>query len=122
MKLLLATVGALCAMPFVSAMAQTFEFTMFASKSNMVACATQDMSWGRPWNLIISGNSAIMSTAGSNSITLKKSQEGIYETTAFIGGDSVTFTAVTRTGGRSMKVVGKNLGCRWEGSLEPFTP
>jgi predicted aspartyl protease len=122
MRSLVALGGALCAMTSSSTMAQSFQVMMLASKRNMVACATADMNWTRTWSLVVSGDTATMSTSGANAITLKKTIEGVYETTAYIGGDSVTFTSVTQAGRRSMKVVGKRLGCVWEGSAEPFIP
>lgn len=122
LRFLVALGGAFSVVASSSTMAQSFQVTMFASKRNMVACATADMNWTRPWSLVVSGDTAIMSTSGSNAIALKKMTEGVYETTAYIGGDSVTFTSVIQAGRRSMKVVGKRLGCVWEGSAEPFTP
>ena len=89
------------------------EFRLTADKANPAGCTSLDASLSRVHTVTVTGDKALLKSAGGINDTLKQSSPGIYKTTFSLAGVRLDVVADASKTPRSLTVVEAQRSCKW---------
>ena len=115
MKLNASLIGVLTAILAGTAGAQgaPIEFRLTADKANPAGCTSLDASLSRVHTVTVTGDKALLKSAGGINDTLKQTSPGIYKTTFSLAGVRLDVVADAAKTPRSLSVVEAQRSCKW---------
>jgi hypothetical protein len=91
----------------------TYTFNLLPDPGNMTACIGLEPSFERPFSLVISGGSGVLTSAGGVHLHMSPSSPTKYHGVFELSLERFDYTA--DLGARTLTVVGNNLGCKFAG-------
>ena len=115
MKLNVSLIGILTVILAATAAAQSapIEFRLTADKANPAGCTSLDASLSRVHTVTVTGDKALLKSAGGINDTLKQTSPGIYKTTFSLAGVRLDVVADASKTPRSLSVVEAQRSCKW---------
>lgn len=110
-----ALIGVLTAILAAAATAQSapIEFRLAADKANPGGCTSLDASLSRVHTVTVTGDKALLKSAGGINDTLKQASPGVYKTTFSLAGVRLDVVADASKAPRSLTVVEAQRSCKW---------
>lgn len=108
-------IGVLTAILAAAAIAQAapIEFRLAADKANPAGCTSLDASLSRVHTVTVTGDKALLKSAGGINDTLKQASPGVYKTTFGMAGVRLDVVADASKTPRSLTVVEGQRSCKW---------
>jgi hypothetical protein len=110
---ILAALTAAGAAGTASAQNAPIEYRLTADKANPAGCTSLDASLSRVHTVTVTGDKALLKSAGGINDTLKQASPGIYKTTFSLAGVRLDVVADASTPPRSLTVVEAQRSCKW---------
>ena len=92
----------------------TYTFRLEPAR-NLVGCSRLDTAMSRQHTVTVSGTTAIIRSNGGVDDVAKQTSPGVYVTNFSLANIRLDVTADLSTSPKTLVVVEKNAGCRWEG-------
>lgn len=89
------------------------EFRMAAAVGNPSNCVRYDSTLSRVHTLTVTGDKAVLKSAGGINETLKRTAPSVYKTTYRLAGMTLDIVADASKSPKSLTMTETNLGCRW---------
>ena len=97
----------------VGAQDAPIEFRLIADKANPAGCISLDASLSRVHTVTVTGDKALLKSAGGINDTLKQASPGVYKTTFSLAGVRLDVVADASKTPRSLTVVEAQRSCKW---------
>lgn len=108
----LAGILAALALP-ASAQDGPIQFRMAAAVGNPSNCIRYDSSLSRIHTLTVTGDKAVLKSAGGINETLKQTTPKVYKTTSQLAGASLAIVGDASKSPKTLTITETNLGCHW---------
>ena len=103
---------------FAYAQTAPIEFRMAAADANLAGCRSLDAQLSRVHSVTLQGDKASLKLAGGISETLKQTSPGLYTTVFMLSGVRLDVVADASQSPRTLVVLEKNRGCRWDATTK----